>query len=251
MVSMMKTRRLVPLADCLMRSHVCREGHGQATWDTTPQPGPDLGRCAGAPAPSARGLAGLRCRACRARAAGKSLALFPPGKPRGRLDLAVLSLSLDYLPWGTSPQSRTMVPDLPPEDSPIHRWPSHPRPRKRLHRGLGDTETRPAAVLSRGSLQGRCPGLSTTHARVRIWPRSVLQKHHTSPPAPGASHGLLVGAGLRPPKTPRASCLEPETKPLCGNEIQDAWSPGLQVPSARGSGDTSRPLSTVQVSATE
>lgn len=185
MVSMMKTRRLVPLADCLMRSHVCTEGHGQATWDIILQPGPDLGQCAGAPAPSAHGLAGLRCRACQARAAGKSLALFSPGKPRGRLDLTVLSLSLDYFPWGISPQSQTMVPDLPPEDLPIHRWsspPHPPTPRKRLHRALGDTETRPATVLSRGSLQGPCPGLSTTHARVCIWPRSALQEHHTSLP---------------------------------------------------------------------
>lgn len=206
MVSMMKTRRLVPLADCLMRSHVCTEGHGQATWDIILQPGPDLGQCAGAPAPSAHGLAGLRCRACRARAAGKSLALFSPGKPRGRLDLTVLSLSLDYFPWGISPQSQTMVPDLPPEDLPIHRWsspppPPHPKetpaPGPRGHRN-------PSSHRPLSGEPARPLPWSVHHTRscLHLASLSPSGASHQSPPppAPGASHSLLVGAGLRPPK---------------------------------------------------
>lgn len=75
MVSMMNTRRLVPLADCLMRSHVCTEGRRQGARDAATPPGPDLGR----------GAAQLV-----SRSVGRPLVFF--GKAPGRLGLVVLTV---------------------------------------------------------------------------------------------------------------------------------------------------------------
>lgn len=111
--------------------------------------------------------------------------------------------------------------------------PHAPTPKKCLHRALGDTETRPATVLSRGSLQDPCPGLSTTHARVCIWPRSALQEHHTSLPRrlpQGPLTPCSLGLDCGPQRHPRPRAWNLRLSPYVGMKFrmrgrQDCRSP--------------------------